>query len=879
MTLATGARLGAYEILGPLGAGGMGEVYRARDTKLDRDVALKSLPALFAVDPDRLMRFEREAKTLAALNHPNVAQIHGIEDAGSVRALVMELVEGEDLARLIARGPMPPEHAIGIARQIAAALEAAHEAGIIHRDLKPANVKVREDGTVKVLDFGLAKALDPGSSRDGLCHTNGVAEGISPAQSPTFTSPALTQMGVILGTAAYMAPEQARGKSVDKRADIWAFGCVLYEMLTGRAVFAGETLTDTLAAIMTRDADLQALPATTPAAVRRLLARCLERDPKQRLRDIGEARIALEAPALPGDAGPVAASSRLGTPVWIAVLVVVAAAAAFAGWRLNAPSEPPVRRHTIPTPRDAPPFTAAVSPVGNAIAFVAAERVWLQWLNAFAPVEVPGSDGAHAVFWSPDGTQVGFEARGQLWRASVAGGAPLAIGHVPQAFTAAGGAAWLEDGRIVFTTGGSGLLVIPATGGEPAPLLEIAPNADADFHNASGLPGGRGVLFVRHPAVETEPLSLELYVPAERRRQVLHVPRNSLSRPVYAASGHILFEQDGGVWMLPFSIERLEATAPPSLVVADAREPSIARDGTLVMLPGDQSGVDARLTWIDRYGSTSSVLGQAGSSMRHPRISPDGRFVAATAGTSGDTDVWVIDAARGTDRRLSFDSGPDVLPSWTPDSRHVVYHCGTGICAQRADGSGGRVELIGSTIPVSPPVISPDGKWLVFVRETQPSDGDLWMVELGPDGPVAPVTATPRPLMRSARLQRHPDISPDGRFIAYVSAESGTFSAYVSRFPDGDGKWQVSGSFGAWPRWSPKRNRLYFHDEFRRIAEMEVDLTTTFQPGPILARVPALGFGQGGFDVDAGGERFLIPRSPGGELRSASLLVVQNWRP
>ena len=514
MPLATGTRLGAYEILGPLGAGGMGEVYRARDTKLDRDVALKILPALFAVDPDRLMRFEREARTLAALNHPHVAQIYGVEDEGDVRALAMELVEGEDLAQLVARGPVPVDQVIAIARQIAAALEAAHEAGIIHRDLKPANVKVREDGTVKVLDFGLAKALEPTSSPDALPGTHKVAEGTSPAHSPTFTSPAFTQMGVILGTAAYMAPEQARGKTVDKRADIWAFGCVLYEMLTGRAVFAGETVTDTLAAIMTRDPDLAVLPAATPAVLRRLLARCLERDPKQRLRDIGEARIALDAPAVAGDSRPVDPPSRIATRAWLGGMVLVATASALVGWQMRTPPEPPVRRHTIPTPEDTPPFSAGVSPLGEAIAFVAGERVWLQWLNAFSPVEVPASDGAHAVFWSPDGSQVGFEARGQLWRAAAAGGPPIAIGHVPQAFTMAGGAAWLEDDRIVFTTGGSGLLVIPAAGGEPVPLLDITPSADADFHNVSGLPGGRGVLFVRHPAVETEPFSLELYVPA-----------------------------------------------------------------------------------------------------------------------------------------------------------------------------------------------------------------------------------------------------------------------------------------------------------------------------------------------------------------------------
>jgi eukaryotic-like serine/threonine-protein kinase len=869
MTLAAGTRLGAYEVLGALGAGGMGEVCRARDTRLQRDVAIKILPALFAADPDRLMRFEREAQVLAALNHPNIAHVYGVEETGGTRALVMELVEGDDLAQQLARGPLPVDQVLAVAREVAAALEAAHEAGIVHRDLKPANIKVRADGTVKVLDFGLAKAAEP------------LRPGTDAAHSPTFTSPALTQMGVLLGTAAYMAPEQARGKPVDKRADIWAFGCVLYELLTGRVAFAGETITDSLAAIMTRDLDLDALPTGTPPAVRRLLARCLERDPKQRLRDIGEARIALDPVPLAAHYPPeyVAASPpRWRTWLWLGATLAAVAATGFFAWQARAPEDPPLRRFMIPTPGDASPQAAAIAPAGDAIAFIAGERLWLQRLDEFIPVEVPSSAGANAVFWSPDGASVGFQARGQLWKMAVAGGAPLPIGRVPQEFTAAGGAAWLDDGRIVFTTGGTGLLQIPAEGGTATPLLDIDPDTEADFHNVSALPGGRGLLFVQHP-VGTQEFRIDLYVPSDGSRRVVHERTPGLGRPIYSPTGHLLFEQAGGIWMVPFSLDRLELSGSPSLLMADARAPSVSRDGTLVMLPGNRGGADARLTWVDRSGTRGATLGQTNLAVAHPRISPDGRFVAATVGVGDSADIWVVDIERGTDRRLTFESGRDALPSWTPDSRHVVYHCGTSVCARRADGTGARVELVDNALAISPAVVSPDAKWLVFVRETRPAVPDLWVTELPAGGPTTPVTATPRPLIRGERLQRNPEISPDGRFIAYVSSEEGVFAIYVSRFPEGDGKWEVSRGFGAWPRWGPRGDGLYFSDGLGRIARMDVDLRSTFQPGAIAVRIPAGGTFAQGFDVSADEQRFLIPLSPGEQGRAGSLLVVQNWRP
>jgi hypothetical protein len=477
-----GQRLGPYDVVSRLGEGGMGEVYRARDTRLNREVALKILPASFAADADRVLRFTREAQTLAALNHPHIAHIYGVEESDVRRALVMELVEGETLAERLARGAMPLDEALPVARQIADALEAAHEAGIIHRDLKPANVKVRPDDTVKVLDFGLAKAMEPasGSARDAA------------ANSPTFTSPALTQAGIILGTAAYMSPEQARGRAVDRRADIWAFGCVLFEMLVGRALFAADTVTETLARVIEREPDLSALPATTPPALRTLLARCLVRDPRQRLRDIGEARVVLEQPLAtePHPAVPARGTRRRAlAAVVVAAAAIAAATTAWLMRTMDPATVPGERRFALATPGDAPPVETTIAPDGGAILVIADGKLWLQRLDSFTPIEVRDSEEARSPFWSPDGSAFGFEARGQLWRVPRDGGSPVRIGGVPE-FGFSSAVAWLRDGRLAFTTGGSGLLQMPVTGGDARPMFTLDPAKELDVHDVSPLPDG-----------------------------------------------------------------------------------------------------------------------------------------------------------------------------------------------------------------------------------------------------------------------------------------------------------------------------------------------------------------------------------------------------
>jgi Tol biopolymer transport system component len=654
-------------------------------------------------------------------------------------------------------------------------------------------------------------------------------------------------------------------------------------MLTGRVAFAGETITDTLAAITTRDLDLNTLPPDTPSVVRRLLARCLERDPRQRLRDIGEARIALEpsgAAAEPAPSVQPAPRAPSRRPVWIVLFLAVIAAAALLAWSMRqSPDVAPVRRFALPAPGEGAPFTAAIAPDGSAVAVVANDRVWLQRLDAYEPVELPGTDGAHALFWSPDSRTIGYQAREQLWRVDVAGGQPIAIGRVRQDFTFAGGAAWLPDQRIVFTTGGTGLLAIAATGGETASLLEIDPAQEADLHNVSALPGGRGVVFVSHvkPEVGTG-WRIDLFTLPDKQRRALYTGRGAISDPAYAPSGHVLFRQGADIWALPFSIASLQVTGESFLLESGARAPSAAADGTVAMLSGGGRGADLQLTWIDRQGKSALALTQTMASAHFPRLSPDGRYAAVVDAEGGESDIWIVDLGRGSDRRLTFERGRDSYAAWTPDGRTVVYQCTTAeersrptICARRADGSGARVELVPA--PAEEPSVSPDGRYLLFARES-----DLWMVEIGSGGFGSAITAAPKRFVAAERDQRAAVISPDGHFAAYESNEAGTWTVYVTRFPSAEGKWQVIRGYAGWPRWSADSDHLFVGNDLLQIVQVDVDLTTTFAASPASHRIRAGVSPGAAFDVSPDGTRFLVPRSPADIDRRPSLLILQNWR-
>ncbi|MDH4036179.1 MAG: serine/threonine-protein kinase [Candidatus Krumholzibacteria bacterium] len=870
-------RLGNYEVIEKIGAGGMGEVYRARDTRLGRDVALKLLPAVFADDPDRLGRFEREARLLAALNHPHIAAIYGLEHAEGKRFLVLELVQGDDLSTRIAQGPIALEEALPIARDIAEALEYAHEQGIVHRDLKPANIKLTPEGRVKVLDFGLAKALESEDGTDPRL-----------SQSPTVLASSPTIAGVILGTAAYMSPEQARGKSVDKRADVFAFGAVLYEMLTGSQAFVGDTVSDTLASVLKTQPDAAALPDNTPRVIRELLRRCLEKDAKLRLRDIGEARIAIDTArhAGPDEAGgaaaaaaPVDGAARFrANLVWGVATLAIAAAAFFAS-RLVTPArhDAPLRKLAIAvddTDGGMSAMRLALSPDGQRIAYIANDRLWVRELSSLEPAEIPGTEKAEIPFWSPDGTQIGYRIGSTFYRVSASGGKGTVVSATSESFTGGSGAAWTQDDRIVFTTGAKGILEVPALGGDPVEIVPKLPD-ETDIHEPSVLPGGRGYLFVSH-LQSGGPRDLVVFANGERKT-LLSLPNQRLWTPRYASTGHILFRRtptNSGIWALPFSLSSLEATGEPFLVALDGSEPCPGPGGLLLYRAG--GGVASmQFAWIDRdAGMTpiSDVFENTG----HPAISPDARHFAGIVNEGNNNgDIWVFDLARGTRQRLSFDPAWDISPTWSPDGK-TVYWVSTRdgvIRARRADGTGEEQMLVRGWGPD----VSPDGKWMVFDADNPAtSSADVFMVAMPADS-----TSERTAVISTAKNEGAPRISPSGNYLAYESDESGRDEIYLTRFPGFEGKWQVSVAGGTRARWEGAR--LYFTSDS---AMMEVEVTETPElrlgnPRQVFLIDDAhVYLGRtSSYDVERGGKRFVMSYNASSSVASQMLemIVVENW--
>jgi len=877
LSLTVGQRLGAYEIVAPLGAGGMGEVWRARDTRLGRDVALKLLPEALVEDAERRARFEREARLLAALNHPAVAHLYGFEDVAlesrSRAVLVMELAAGEDLKERLRHGSIPVPEALRIALQVAEALEEAHEKGIVHRDLKPANVKVSEDGKVKVLDFGLAKAW-----------TGDAGAGSTPdlSQSPTLAHTG-TAAGIILGTAAYMAPEQARGKSVDKRADIWAFGVLVYEMLTGAQLFSGETVSDTLAGVLRQDVDWAALPAETPEAVRRLLARCLERDPKQRLRDVGDARVELAAavdgtvPRAPTGSGPVA---PLHGPArswpWIAGMLAAGVAGVLLGRFALRPG--PAPRLPVRFELRVPAADSAVlSPDGRQIAFASGGPLRVRELDRLETRELSGTTGAIKPFWSPDGTSIGYGLDGKLWRVPVSGGAPALICEAPDAtWDQDAGGAWLPDGTIVFSNGGSDLMRVPAVGGDP--VTEVATNTENErhFHSPSSLPGGRGLIFLTHRKNTAGTDTLELWADHERRI-LLRAEGQTIADAVYSPTGHILFRRsptNAGIWALPFSVETLRVTGEAFLVAANAFAPSAGRDGTVLYLPGSPTP-NGRLTLVDRLGKVLSTIGEPRELWSQPALSPDGRRVAVPEKLDGKWDLWLYDLDRDTRTRLTTD-GSVYGGAWTPDGRALVFDSAAPgnprkLIRVDADGSG-HVEEIG---PGRQPAIAPGGRHLFYSAIGKDDTPDILYRPLDAEG-------EPTTLVGGKPVYAVPAPSPDEQLVAFMSFGVGEPEIVLTRFPSGEGRWQVTsdGGGGAWPRWSRDGRTLFFARdtdlwEVAVTASPEVRIGT---PRRLFSRRPLLRTGQvEAFDVSADGQRFLVVEPEGPVEDERSVVVVLNW--
>ena len=816
-----GSRLGPYEIISTLGAGGMGEVYRANDTKLNRDVAIKVLLPAVANDPDRLARFSREAQVLASLNHPNIAAIYGLEDGSGVRALVMELVEGPTLADQIARGPIPLDGALAIARQIADALEAAHEQGIIHRDLKPANIKVRPDGTVKVLDFGLAKAVEPANASPNV------------TQSPTITTPAMTQAGMILGTAAYMSPEQARGAAVDRRADVWAFGVVLFEMLAGRRPFEGDTISDTLAAVLKTDPEWAAIPADVPNVIRRLLTICLKKDAKARLRDMGEARRQIDE-AIHGvvdlptltTVQVVVPSRRPLLPWAIAGVLSIAFVTmlfVWSPWRYAPP--PPARalladlgaEVSLPTTMGA---SAILSPDGNTLAFVGLmagrTQLFVRQLDQLEATALTGTEGASNPFFSPDGQWIAFFAVRKLKRVSIGGGAAIELCAAPDNR----GGTWSEDDTIIFAPTRTTLERVPSAGGSPSAFGTVREGGSSRYW-PDALPGGKAVLYTeRFQSTSFDGANLVVADMGGGPPKIV-VRGGYYGR--YLPSGHLIYVQQGTLFVIPFDLTRLETVgrAVPALdgVTANATsggaQVAFSSDGTLIYRPGQAFSGARPIDWMTREG-TPSVLRAIASDWRSPRFSPDGHKLALTISDGKQTDLWSYQPPPDRLTQLTFDPADDRVPVWTPDGHRLVFasdRASAGISnlySLMADGSGAVTRMTVSTDAQEPSSWHPSGRYLAFSAVRAATGIDLLVLPMAGDVSGGWSPGTPTDFLSTPASERDPMFSPDGRWLAYTSNESGRNDVYVRPFPGPGGPWRVSTGGGSFPRWSATARELLF---------------------------------------------------------------------
>jgi Tol biopolymer transport system component len=905
--LASGSRIGSYEILAQLGIGGMGEVYRARDTKLGREVAIKVLPDVFACDPDRLARFQREAQVLAALNHPNIAAIYGLDDDGKTKALILELVPGDTLADRIARGPIPLDEALPIAKQIAEALEAAHEQGIIHRDLKPANIKVTADGVVKVLDFGLAKLIAPATAVDAP---------VSPlSMSPTLTSPAMmTGVGVLLGTAAYMSPEQAKGRDADKRSDVWAFGCVLYELLTARKTYAAPDVAETLAAVLTRTPDWSAV-GTAPTSVQALLRRCLERDPRRRLRDIGEARIVLDdsmaapvsaaQPQVPDGAG---ARRRPWLPWAVAFALMVATGLALWKW----PQRPGVAAPTLRlfaelgdglalTTTYGAPFD--ISPDGTRLAFVGTasdglSHLYLRDLAAAVPRLLPGTDDARDIFFSTDGFWIGFVAGGRIRKISTAGGAPIELVNVSNDSPRG---AWADDGSIFFSLAGPGNGIRRiGIDGKVTLVTTVARKAGEINHRLPHpLPGSRGVLFTASVGSYSQTNVMVQPLPTGVAKVVV----TDASSARFVPPDRLLYEQHGALYAAPFSLASLEVTGSARQILDHVDNSNfggavfrVAATGTVAVIPvAINLGRRYVIDWMDAAGTFEPLIDRQDNYVSM-QFSPDGNTLAVDP-LDGPNDVWLHDLSRSVRSRLTSDLAEDRNPVWSPDGRYVAFASQrdgsmSNLWVARADQTGEPARLTTCDCTQLPTSWDPTGHYLAFTQNWPPSNegpkptrNDVYILpveESAAAAAAAIVPGTPQALIDSPFQEGEAVFSRDGHWIAYESDDSGAREVYVRPFPGAGPRVQISPSGGAFPAWAPDQHRMFYLGADDRIWVVDFAIANgTLRPekakrwsDPVLEeRVAPRGRI---FAVPPAGKRIAVLRRPSSTPQVTKILIVTN---
>jgi Tol biopolymer transport system component len=867
--LTAGGEVGPYRILGPLDAGGMGEVYRALDTDLQRDVAIKVLPAALSDDPAWVARLEQEARLLAALNHPHIATVHGLERAGDLHAIVMELVEGPTLADRLARGPLPLDETLAIARQIADALEAAHEKGIIHRDLKPSNIKLKAPNTVKVLDFGLAQATGA-HARDDEAPTDGAR-----------------RTGVAAGTPAYMSPEQARGERLDARSDVWAFGCVVFEMLTAHQPFARTTVAGTLAALTDGEPGWERLPATAPLAIRRLLRRCLERDARRRLHHIADARIEIDEAADDREAtNPPASSSRARTRVLVGSAIGIAGvlAAALGVWLWRTPaSAPELRIVEITTPRTSDAWSFALSPDGRRLAFVADHdgrpALWVRALDEATGRALPGTEGARRPFWSPDSRSIGFFMNSDLKRIEPRGGSPQTVTYALAGMSAA----WGPDGTILFSsTAARSLRRVPADGGPVEPATMPGTGSTGHRH-PQFLPGGRQFLFF----VGGPDAVRGVYLGSLESQEVTRLAATD-SQGAYVAPGWLLFVRQGTLWAQRVDLERRQVGGEP-IAVADpvAFEPI---DGTAAFSTADAGAMVYRmarpamtqLSWFDRSGNAGGTLGsveQAG--LTNLRLSPDGRRVVAERSLRKETDLWLLDGARQTRLTRSSDASVTRLPLWSPTGDRVAFQSirpgSVAIAVKSSTGDGPEDVLFASPDPKIPCDWSPDGRFLVYYSPNPETGADLWVLSLE--------TRVPTVFLRTDANELWGQFSPDGRWMAYQSNETGRYEIYVRPFPSGGGPMPISTAGGVYPRWSRDGSELYYIAPDAKMMAVAIRAASdTLEAGAPTALFETRRLGGGSnvigrshqYDVARDG-RFLVNVDT--QSSAPPLTLLLNWKP